>query len=84
MQNIREAILQSDAAKLDLAAHTLKSMSATFGATTFTQICKELEKMGETGAIAVSPMLSDRLESEYQRVTAALEQERIKLQIDNG
>jgi GAF domain-containing protein/DNA-binding response OmpR family regulator len=79
MQNIRQAIAQPDPAKLDIAAHTLKSMSATFGANTFAQLCKQLEFMGRSGAIAFSPEQIAQLETEYQQVIAALELERQKL-----
>ena len=80
MESIREAIAQLDPPKLDIAAHTLKSMSATFGANTFAEMCKQLENMGRSGAIAYSPEQFAQLETEYQRVVAALELERQKLQ----
>jgi GAF domain-containing protein/DNA-binding response OmpR family regulator/HPt (histidine-containing phosphotransfer) domain-containing protein len=82
MQSIREAIAQPDPAKLDIVAHTLKSMSATFGANTFAELCKQLENMGRSGAIAFSPEQLAQLETEYQRVVAALELERQQLQFD--
>lgn len=79
MQNIREAIEQVNPPKLDFAAHTLKSMSDTFGATTFAQLCKKLELMGASGAIALNPDQLTQLEAQYQQVVAALELERQKL-----
>lgn len=79
MQNIREAIAESDPAKLDIAAHTLKSMSATFGADSFAELCKQLENMGRSGAIAFSPEQLAQLETEYQEVVVALELERQKI-----
>ena len=80
MQSIREAIASADATKLEFAAHTLKALSATFGAKSLSQICKQLEEIGRSQAIAISSDGCDRLETEYQQVVEALNLERQKLQ----
>ncbi len=49
--NIRSAYEGGNAKELERAAHTLKSSSATFGATEASQLCKELEALGKNSLI---------------------------------
>ena len=49
LQNIRSAHESGNAKELERAAHTLKSSSATFGASEAAQICKKLEEQGKNG-----------------------------------
>ena len=72
LSDISEAILQGNAVVLKRAAHTLKSTSASVGATTLSQLCLELETMSRTGVIkGVTESLS-KIEAEYEKVKAAL------------
>lgn len=75
LQVMDEAIACCDALALQQAAHTLKSSSAVLGATTLSQLCKQLEALGRTGTTegGVSTMIS--LTAEYERVKAALQTE---------
>ncbi|MBA3533753.1 MAG: GAF domain-containing protein [Ardenticatenales bacterium] len=73
MVNLREAVLHEDATLLQRAAHTLKSNSAMFGATTLAKMCKEVEAMGRDGMMADADRWVAQIEVEYQRVREALE-----------
>lgn len=72
VQAFATAVAQGDAIALRHAAHTLKSTSATLGAKTLSQFCKDLEVMGKPGAIADAEALVSLLEGEYAKVQAAL------------
>jgi CheY-like chemotaxis protein len=76
LQAISASVAQEDAIALRHAAHTLKSTSATLGATTLSQFCKQLEVMGHAGTTADAPALVSLVEAEYARVQAALLLER--------
>lgn len=68
-----EAIAQAvaaDATQLCLCAHTLKSSSATLGATTLAHLCKELEVISRTENIKLVDM--PQLEAEFARVKLVL------------
>jgi HPt (histidine-containing phosphotransfer) domain-containing protein len=54
------------------AAHTLKSNGATFGAQSFSQLCRELEEMATTGRLERAPDLVGQVDAEYASVEAAL------------
>jgi len=75
IQTIQTAIASADAAALQRAAHTLKSSSATLGAMHLTQLSKQLEIVGRTGAIEwqSSREIALRLEVEYINVKAELQ-----------
>ena len=75
LQAIASAVAQKDASALRQAAHTLKSSSATLGATTLSHLCKDLEVMSRTGRIEGELDKLLQLEAEYERVKAALELE---------
>ena len=51
LADLQQAVAQEDAKALNQAAHTFKSNSATFGAITLSDMCKELEAMGRAGTI---------------------------------
>lgn len=73
---IAQAVAQGDAIALRQAAHTLKSSSTTLGATTLSQLCKELEVTSRTGNTNVGLDKVPQLQSEYERVKVALQIER--------
>lgn len=54
------------------AAHTLKSNGATFGATRFSESCRELEALARDGNLGGAPELADRIDAEYALVEAEL------------
>ncbi len=70
---------QEDAAELRLAAHSLKSNSADFGALALSGMCQELEEMGKVGALDGAAEIVTRSEEEYKQVKTALEATRRKL-----
>ena len=76
LQAIAVAITQGDARQLRQAAHTLKSSSITLGATTLSQLCKELEVISRTGHTEGELDKVPLLEAEFERVKAALQIQR--------
>jgi HPt (histidine-containing phosphotransfer) domain-containing protein len=66
------ALRGTDADEVRRAAHTLKSNGATFGATTFSELCRELEMLAKTGDLAGAPDLTARIEDEYALVAEEL------------
>jgi PAS domain S-box-containing protein len=72
---LREALARGDSAELRRAAHTLKSNAATFGASTLTELCRELEAIGEAGTVAGAVDVVARAEAEHERVRSRLEEE---------
>jgi len=76
LQAIHTAVAQADATRLEQAAHTLKSSSATLGAIPLSELSKELEAMGRAGTVEGGVERASQLEAEYQRVKAALQLER--------
>lgn len=67
-----EALRRSDAAGLRLAAHSLKSNSADFGATTLAQLCRQIETLGKVGTLDGAAALVEQAEQEYAAAAAAL------------
>jgi PAS domain S-box-containing protein len=73
LTTMRQALKHGDAAELRMAAHTLKSDSADFGAISLSGFCKELEMMGKAGTLEGAAELLAQVEAEYERVKRALE-----------
>jgi len=78
LATIREAADQDDAHALAQVAHKLKSSSGYMGAQTMVQLCVELEALGRSETMERVPELVERLMGEYERVKAALEEERLQ------
>ena len=74
LRAIAAAMARADAPELRLAAHTLKSSSATLGAKTLSKICQELELAAKNGKIEGEADKVPQLEAEFERVKAALHQ----------
>ena len=74
MSDIRDGIAAGDPERLSRAAHALKSSSANLGATTLSELCKELELLGRSGAVDGTEAKLDVLEFEFDAVCAALRQ----------
>jgi PAS domain S-box-containing protein len=70
---LRQALEQGDAAELHRAAHTLKSSSNDFGATTLAELCQELETMGKAGTLDGAAELVTQVEKEYEQARVELE-----------
>jgi HPt (histidine-containing phosphotransfer) domain-containing protein len=66
------ALRGSDVDEVRRAAHTLKSNGTTFGATTFSELCRELEEQAKTGDLTGAPALADRIDEEYALVAEEL------------
>jgi signal transduction histidine kinase/CheY-like chemotaxis protein/HPt (histidine-containing phosphotransfer) domain-containing protein len=73
LSDMRSAVEQGDAAGLRLAAHSLKSNSAEFGAQTLSHLCRELEDMAKAGTINRALEKIMQAEAEYAQVKPALE-----------
>jgi signal transduction histidine kinase/DNA-binding response OmpR family regulator/HPt (histidine-containing phosphotransfer) domain-containing protein/PAS domain-containing protein len=72
LSELEHAVENGDAAGVRRVAHSLKSNGADFGATDFSNLCKELEMMGKEGLIDGAGDLVGRIVAEYGRVDAAL------------
>ena len=70
---IQDSLTSGDAEALRRAAHSLKSNSASFGATQLHKLCKELEDMGQAGDLAGAAALATKIEGEYKSVHQDLE-----------
>jgi HPt (histidine-containing phosphotransfer) domain-containing protein len=76
LATIEMASTSGDADELRRAAHSLKSNSATFGATTLTTLARNLEELGQANNVAgVSPLLAEARD-EFARVEQTLRETR--------
>jgi len=75
---ILQAVENSDAKGLQVAAHSLKSSSAYVGAIQLSAMSKELEMMGRASVMDGAKEKAERLKAEHMRVMTALDAE-IKL-----
>ncbi|MDQ3942733.1 MAG: response regulator, partial [Actinomycetota bacterium] len=71
---LRDAIEEEDADSVERISHTLKGSSGSMGAKTMAEICAELQDVGASGDLSRVPELFGRLEEEFGRVRAALEE----------
>ena len=75
LQSIESAVLGEDAEALYKAAHALKSLSATVGATHLAQLAEALETIGRAGTVTAEvAALLEQLKPESKRVEAALQE----------
>jgi CheY-like chemotaxis protein len=72
LAELNQYVEGGDAAGVHRMAHSLKSNGADFGATAFSDLCKELEMMAKSGAIDGAAALAAEIVAEYGRVEAAL------------
>jgi HPt (histidine-containing phosphotransfer) domain-containing protein len=66
------ALRGPDVNEVRRAAHTLKSNGATFGATRFSELCRELEVQAKTGDLTGAPALATQIDEEYALVVEEL------------
>lgn len=78
MANLSRAAQESDAATLRSAAHTLKSNSAAFGATTLSLLCERLEGCYTTGVADGATTQVEQIALELEKTAAALNLKRTK------
>jgi HPt (histidine-containing phosphotransfer) domain-containing protein len=71
--DIERAIQQNDAGALRLAAHTLKSNSADFGAMTLSELSKKLEMMGRDEMLAGAADLMPPVRQEFEKAKSILQ-----------
>jgi CheY-like chemotaxis protein len=74
--DMKQSLDRSDLDSFRRAAHSLKSNSANFGATTLAGQAKELEMMAREGKMTGARDRVDQLELEYERVKPALQAKR--------
>ena len=72
-ERMHAALTAGNADEFRRAAHSLKSTSANFGAMTLSRMCKELEDLGQTGALDGAAEGLALAEAEYGRVRAELD-----------
>lgn len=80
VEAIRRSVTNKDAIALRYAAHTLKSSSATLGATALAELSKQLEAIGRGGTTENALAIATSVNAEYERVQAVLQQERQRYQ----
>ena len=68
----RQGVDQGNAADLRLAAHSLKSNSADFGAEALRELCKQAELLGQEGRLEGADNLVSQAASVYVAVESAL------------
>jgi PAS domain S-box-containing protein len=76
LDKIQGALQQSDPVTLHRAAHTLGTCSATLGATTLAELCKDLELMAGQGVLLGAMEKTTAAIATYQQVKIALQAER--------
>ena len=75
LEAMRAALAAGDPEHLRMAAHTLKSSSATLGALSLSALCAELEAMGREGTVQGAAEKVAQVEDEYARVQKAFQAE---------
>lgn len=74
ISELRDALKSGDAEVFRRAAHSLKSNSATFGATHLSALAKELEMLGKENKLGEAGSRLDVLGETYQQVAAELQE----------
>ncbi|MCY7331436.1 MAG: Hpt domain-containing protein [Pseudanabaena sp. CAN_BIN31] len=73
IESIQVAFVNKDASKFFIAAHSLKSTSASIGAIKLSKICRYFEKIGKTGEITISAEILKLLDDEYREVITPIQ-----------
>ena len=73
LADARQALQHGDTKALRLAAHTLKSAGATFGAMKLSAVARELENMARQGKLEGAAELIEHAGKEYKKAKDALE-----------
>jgi CheY-like chemotaxis protein len=72
IQEMKAALRANDAPALKVAAHTLKSSSASLGATDLSTLCKEVQTLAAEGSVEPAESIVVQIENEFAGVIAAL------------
>ncbi len=72
LAKMREGVEHHNATVLRIAAHSLKSNSADFGAETLRELCRQAELLGEEGRLEGADSLVSQATSVYSAVESAL------------
>jgi HPt (histidine-containing phosphotransfer) domain-containing protein len=72
LADLNRFVEDGDAEGASRMAHSLKSNGADFGASTFSNLCKELEVRGRSGEMNGAAGLVAQIEAEYGKLEAAL------------
>lgn len=73
LQQIDDGRQRADHAAVRLAAHTLKSSSASIGALDLSRLCASAEQTIRDGQLEALPNIVDSLQSEARRVALAVQ-----------
>jgi CheY-like chemotaxis protein len=80
LQKIQHALTEQDTTTFHRMAHTLGACSATLGAVTLAELCKDLELMASKGILVGAIEKTEKALAAYQKVKAALQVERQRYQ----
>ncbi len=72
IESIQASFADQDIKKFSLESHSLKSISASIGATRLARICKHLEISGNKGELTTCSEMISLLTEEYAGVLAAI------------
>ncbi|MGB7445073.1 MAG: response regulator [Coleofasciculaceae cyanobacterium] len=75
LQKMAWAVTEQEPETIQQIAHTLKSSSASLGATTLSKLCTELESLGKSQTIIGATEIMGKIEAEYEKVKLALTNE---------
>jgi two-component system, sensor histidine kinase and response regulator len=75
IQQMQEGLEAGDAAKVKMAAHTLKSSSAALGAMALADLCKEAEVVARAGRLDSMTHMFGQIRQMYDLVQRALTHE---------
>ena len=75
LEKMQGAVAAGDSDVLRDAAHTLKSSSASVGATDLSAMCQQLEALGRDGRVSEAMSVVGSAEAEFEAVSRALERE---------
>lgn len=72
LDNLRQAVKESNAEAVRQAAHALKSSSQNVGAKPLSQLCQQLEELGRNGELIGSHALLENIEAAFNDAVDAL------------
>ena len=84
LAELDRSVAGGDSVGVRRVAHSLKSNGADFGATAFSNLCKELEMVGKSGTLNGVAGLAAQVGAEYGKVEVALEAVRREGRISDG
>jgi CheY-like chemotaxis protein len=80
LQKMQHALTEQDTTTFHRMAHTLAACSATLGAVTLAELCKDLELMASQGSLMGAIEKTETALAAYQKVKVALQVERQRYQ----